>query len=111
MTPLSTEHSEYDVFYFFKHLEIREALELSVFPMPRHEFHRVTYNFTLSIKRDRSVETVTVEDVTSNIREAEAIFNLICKNNVRPCHLHDVISDSIGHLLYDSAADYGVAGV
>ena len=111
MTPLSGDRSEYAVLYFAKQLESRTALECSVSPMPQHKFHRVTYNFTLSFRRDSKIETVTVEDVTPNIREAEALFNLICKNNLLPCHLHDVVCDYIGRLPYDSAADYGVAGV
>lgn len=96
MTSLSKENGVDAVFYFFKQLESRASLECRVSPMPLHEFHRVTYNFTLSFRRDRSVETVTVEDVTPNIREAEVLFNLICKNCVRPCHLHDVVCDRIG---------------
>ena len=99
------------VFYFFKQLESREALELAVYPMPQHEFHRVTYSFTLSFMHGKAIETATVEDVTPNIREAETLFNLICQNNLRPCHLCDAIYDFLGLLLYDSTADYGVAGI
>ncbi len=111
MTPPSALHNAESVLYFFKQLESRTSLECRVSPMPLHEFHRVTYNFALSLKHDNDVETEVIGDVTCSIREAEAIFDLICRNNVRPCHLSDVISDSIGVLLYDSAADYGIAGI
>lgn len=96
MTPPPNLYNAATVFYFFKQLESRTSLECSVSPMPLHEFHRVTYNFTLSLKQNNSVETAALEDVTCSIREAEELFNLICKNNVHPCHLFDIVSDSIG---------------
>lgn len=102
MTPPSNPHNVPAVFYFFKQIESRTSLECRVFPMPLHEFHRVTYNFSLSMKQNSSVETAELADVTCSIREAEGLFDLICKNNVRPCHLRDVICDSIGRSVEDT---------
>lgn len=96
MSPHNNNPPENSVFYLRKQLDHCTEAECSVFITPLHEFGRVTYSFSLSLTVGERRETETVTDVTCDKVEAEKIFNLICMGNLHPCHLHDLISDSIG---------------
>lgn len=61
--------------------------------IPLHDEKRCGYLFTLEQIQNDTVEHEELYDVTSDPKEAEHIFNLICSNNVYPCHLLTVIED------------------
>jgi hypothetical protein len=61
--------------------------------IPLHEEKRCGYLFKLELKHSDTVERAELFDVTSDPNEAEKIFNIICSNNVYPCHLINVIED------------------
>ena len=83
------------VFYCRKMLDTSTKFECCVVMMPLKEFHCCTYNFTIAISRDGSFDCETVQDVTTQISEAERIFYTLCAHTVYPCHLFDVVSDLI----------------
>ncbi len=90
-----SEAIEASVFYCRKILDNSTSFECSVSMMPLREFHCCTYNFTVAMTTGDSFEHESIEDVTTDIGEAERIFNTLCQHNVYPCHLFDVISDLI----------------
>lgn len=96
------------LFYFFKQLDNSTALACIVTASSIPESNLFTYDFTLSIKYANGYKSETVTDATCSRSEAEHLFNLLCTGNVRPCHLKEVISDTIGRSSYDSSADYNI---
>ncbi|MBQ8248665.1 MAG: hypothetical protein IJY93_02110 [Clostridia bacterium] len=83
------------VFYCRKSVDNSTKFECCVVMMPMREFHCCTYNFIISISRSGNFEYETVQDVTTDIGEAERIFDILCRNTVHPCHLSEVICDLI----------------
>ena len=61
--------------------------------VPLHEENRCGYQFTLELRSHDSVERCELFDVTSEFGVAQCLFDLICSNNVYPCHLRDIAED------------------
>ncbi len=83
------------VFYCRKQLDNNAKFECCVVMMPLREHHCCTYNFMLSLTSSGKLDCESVADVTTDINEAECIFNTLCRCSVYPCHLFDVVSDLI----------------
>ncbi len=89
------ETIETSVFYCRKMIDNSTKFECCANMMPLKDFHCCTYNFTVATSRTDSVECESVQDVTTDIGEAERIFDILCRNTVHPCHLKEVVCDLI----------------
>ncbi|MBQ2765817.1 MAG: hypothetical protein IJF48_02390 [Clostridia bacterium] len=83
------------VFYCRKLLDNDREFECCVVMMPLPEYNCCTYNFTLALTSCGKFDCETLIDVTTDIGKAERIFDTLCRGNVYPCHLFDVVSDLI----------------
>lgn len=83
------------IFYCRKQLDNSARFECCVVMMPLREHHCCTYNFMLALTSSNILDCESVADVTADINEAERIFDTLCRGNVCPCHLFDVVSDLI----------------
>ena len=61
--------------------------------VPLHEENLCGYQFALELRCHDSTERCEILDVTSEYETAQRLFDLICSNNVYPCHLRDVAED------------------
>ncbi len=83
------------VFYCRKQLDNSSKFECCVVMMPLAQYHCCTYNFMLCLTSSGSLDFESVADVTTDINEAERIFDTLCRCNVCPCHLYDTVIDLI----------------
>ena len=81
------------VLFCKKALDNDTLLVCRVEMIPLPEENRCGYQFILERLRGESVDRAELYDVTSDLAEAENIFDLICSNDVYPCHLTDIIED------------------
>ena len=89
------EAARASVFYCRKQLDNSTVFECCVAMMPLREHHCCTYNFMLTLTSQIGLDCESVSDVTTDINEAERIFDTLCRCNVYPCHLFEVVSDLI----------------
>ena len=64
---------------------------VEMIPLP--EENRCGYQFILERICEGCADRAELKDVTSDSAEAESIFDLICANDVYPCHLKEIIED------------------
>ena len=86
------------VLFCRKVLDNDSVLICRVDMVPLHEENRCGYLFTLELRFKDEIDRSELFDVTSDPETAEHIFDLICSNNVYPCHLRDIAEDYLANL-------------
>lgn len=81
------------VFYCRKVLDNASVLSCRVDMIPVHTQNRCGYLFTLELDNGSDIEREQLSDVTGDVKIAERLFDLICSNDVFPCHLSYVVED------------------